>query len=77
MALWSTRPLTEMSTRNLHGAKGRPVRKADNLAAICELIVKKKKKNMGVSMSQNPTGLHGQFTRTAWPLFFFTLQLPV
>jgi hypothetical protein len=31
--------LTEMSTRNLPGGKGRPVRKADNLTAICELIV--------------------------------------
>jgi hypothetical protein len=34
-----TQPLTEMSTRNLPGGKGRPVRKADNLAAICEPIV--------------------------------------
>jgi hypothetical protein len=34
-----TQPLTEMSTRNLPGAKGRPVRKADNLIAICQLIV--------------------------------------
>jgi hypothetical protein len=31
MALGSTQPLTEMSTRNLPGGKGRPVRKADNL----------------------------------------------
>jgi hypothetical protein len=27
-----------MSTRNLPGGKGRPVRKADNLTAICEPI---------------------------------------
>jgi hypothetical protein len=39
MALRSTQPLTEMSTRNLSGGKGRPVRKADNLTAICEPIV--------------------------------------
>jgi hypothetical protein len=39
MALGSTQPLTEMSTRNRSGDKGRPVRKADNLTAICELIV--------------------------------------
>jgi hypothetical protein len=41
-ALWpwgSTKLLTEMSTRNLPGGKGRPARKADNLAAICEPIV--------------------------------------
>jgi hypothetical protein len=38
MALGSTQPLTEMSTRDLRGwggVKGRPARKAD-LTAICE-----------------------------------------
>jgi hypothetical protein len=39
MALGSTQPLTEMSTRNLPGGKGWPVRKTDNLTAICEPIV--------------------------------------
>jgi hypothetical protein len=39
VALVSTQPLTEMSIRNLPGGKGRPVRKADNLTAICEPIV--------------------------------------
>jgi hypothetical protein len=39
MALESTQPLTEMSTRNLPGGKGKPARKADNLTAICESIV--------------------------------------
>jgi hypothetical protein len=39
MALGSTQPLTEMSTRNLSGGKGRPAREADNLTAICEPIV--------------------------------------
>jgi hypothetical protein len=36
MALGSTQPLTEMSTRNLPGGKKRPAGRADNLAAICE-----------------------------------------
>jgi hypothetical protein len=36
MALGSTQPLTEMSTRNLPGAKKRPTRRTDNLAANCE-----------------------------------------
>jgi hypothetical protein len=36
MALGSTQPLTEMSTRNLPEGKKRLARKADNLAAICE-----------------------------------------
>jgi hypothetical protein len=41
MTLGSTQPLTEVSTRNLPGNKGRPARKADNLNVICELIVRK------------------------------------
>jgi hypothetical protein len=40
MTLGSTQPLTEMSTRNLPGCKGRPARQAD-LTAICEPIVYK------------------------------------
>jgi hypothetical protein len=39
MALGSTQPLTEMSTRNCLGGKVRPARKADNLTAIYEPIV--------------------------------------
>jgi hypothetical protein len=38
MAMGSTQPVIEMSTRNLPGGKGRPARKADNLTAICEPI---------------------------------------
>jgi hypothetical protein len=41
-ALWpwgSTQPLTEMSSRNLPGGKGRPANEADNLTATCEPIV--------------------------------------
>jgi hypothetical protein len=36
MALGSTQPLREMSTRNLPGGKKRPARRANNLDAICE-----------------------------------------
>jgi hypothetical protein len=39
MALVSTQPLTEMSTRSLPVGKGRPSRKADNLTVICEPVV--------------------------------------
>jgi hypothetical protein len=39
MALGSTHPLTEVSTRNLPGGKERPARGADNLTAICEPTV--------------------------------------
>jgi hypothetical protein len=41
MALGSTQPLTEMSTRNILWSKGRPARKADNFTAIYEPIVYK------------------------------------
>jgi hypothetical protein len=41
MALGSTQPLTEMSTTNVPGGKGRPARKADNLTIVCEPIVYK------------------------------------
>jgi hypothetical protein len=43
-ALWpwrSAQPLTEMSTRDLPGGKGRLVHKADDLAVICDPIVYK------------------------------------
>jgi hypothetical protein len=36
VALGSTQPLTEISTRNLPGGKKRPARRADNLAANYE-----------------------------------------
>jgi hypothetical protein len=39
MALGSTQPLTEMSTRNLPGGNKRPAHRADNLTANCEPIV--------------------------------------
>jgi hypothetical protein len=39
IALGSTQTLTEMSTRNLTGGKGRTKRNADNLTANCEPIV--------------------------------------
>jgi hypothetical protein len=37
MALGSTQPVTEMSTRDLRGGKGRPEHKVD-FTAICEPI---------------------------------------
>jgi hypothetical protein len=36
MAQGSIQPLTKMNTRNLHGGKKRPARRADNLSAVCE-----------------------------------------
>jgi hypothetical protein len=39
MTLGSTQPLIEMSTKDLPGVKGRTVREADNLTAICDAII--------------------------------------
>jgi hypothetical protein len=39
MVLGPTQPLTEISTRNLPGGKGRSQSKADNFIANCESIV--------------------------------------
>jgi hypothetical protein len=50
VALRSTQPLTEMSTRKLPAGKKRPARRADNLAAIYEPNVR----NVGASISRNP-----------------------
>jgi hypothetical protein len=55
MVMESTQPLTEMSTRNIPGSKGRPARKANNLTAICEPIVYRKCGNLGVSQSYGPS----------------------
>jgi hypothetical protein len=58
MALGSTQPLTEMSSRNLPGGKGRPVLGADNLTAICL-------ENVGASTSQPPG--------PSWPVTWIAL----
>jgi hypothetical protein len=55
MALGSTQPLTQISTRNLPVGKRQLARMVDNLIAICELSGE----NVGASTSHNPMGLHG------------------
>ena len=53
MALGSTQPLTEMSTRNISWGYRRPVRRADNPTTfMCRLSW-----NLGASTSWNPQGL--------------------
>jgi hypothetical protein len=65
MVLGSTQPLTEMSTRNLPGGKGRPARGADNLIAVTRLS--RKCGSLDVSEPYGPS----------WPVkgiaFFFTI----
>jgi hypothetical protein len=68
MALRSTQPLTEMSTRNLLGSKGRPARKAD-LTAVYEPVSRK----CGSLDVSQPYGPPRPVTRTA--LLFLSLIL--
>jgi hypothetical protein len=55
MALGSTQPLTEMSTRNLPGGKKRPGVGLTTLPQSVSRI----SENVGASTSRNPKGLHG------------------
>jgi hypothetical protein len=55
MALGSTQPRTDISTRNLPGGKGRPTHRADNLTAICEPIVETKCGSLDVSQPYGPS----------------------
>jgi hypothetical protein len=51
VALESTQPLTEMSTRKLPRGQVRPASKADNVNGICEPTVQK---NVGASTFSQP-----------------------
>jgi hypothetical protein len=55
MALGSTQPLTEMSTRNRSVGKKRPALKSDKLTAICEPIVWRKYGSLYVSQPYGPS----------------------
>jgi hypothetical protein len=57
MALESTQPLPEISTRNPLGGKKWPALKADNLPPS----VSRMSENVGASTSRNLKGLHGLY----------------
>jgi hypothetical protein len=68
MALGSTKPLTEMSTRYLPEGKGRQARKAD-LTVIFEPIALK---NVGASTFHNSMGLHDLLQGQLYLTFIIT-----
>jgi hypothetical protein len=63
----STQPLTEMSTRNLPGGKGRPARQDDNLPPSVSRL---SREYVGASMSHNPMDLHGMLQGQLYPFLF-------
>jgi hypothetical protein len=65
MALGSTQPPTEMSSRNLPGGKERSARGADNLTVICGPTVQK----CGILDVSQPYG-------RSWPVTGIALPLP-
>jgi hypothetical protein len=74
MALWSTQPLTKMSTRNLPGDKQRPSVQSwqphRHLWTECL-------ENVGTSTSHNPMGLHGllKITLALLPNILWTIYI--
>jgi hypothetical protein len=75
VALGSTQPLTEMSTRNFPGGKGRLVHKADNFTAICEPTVWKTWEPWRLTTLWAPTACYrNNFTFT---FFLFPSVLPI
>jgi hypothetical protein len=59
MALGSTQPLTEMSTGNLPGGKGRPAHNVGNHSAICEQIIRKMWEPRRLKLQGPPGRLQG------------------
>ena len=72
MALGSTQPLTEMSTRNISWGQRRPVRRADNLTTfVCRLSW-----NLGTSPSWNPQGLFRPIMGLLYLYMFWAAMCP-
>jgi hypothetical protein len=71
MALGSTQPLTEMSTRNLSGGKGWPAR---GWQPHCHLWADYLQ-NVGASRSHNHMGLQGLFQGELYLFFFYRSQM--
>jgi len=70
MALGSTQPLTEMSTRSTSWGQRRPVRLADNLPPSCAVVTKSGNLNF-----LEPSGPVQACNRTALPFFLHILEV--
>ena len=68
MALGSTQPLTEMSTRSISWGERRPVLKADNLPPSCAVVMKSGNLNF-----LEPSGPVQACNGTASPFYLSTL----
>ena len=71
MALSSTQPLTEMSTRNITWGNRRPVRKAHNLPPSCDVVMKS-----GNLIFLEPSGPLQACNETDIPFFAFCSYTP-
>jgi hypothetical protein len=71
MALGSTQPLTEMSTRDLFLGKGRPSHEADNLTAICDTIVYKMWESRRLTILWASTACYRDNCNFNFLLFYF------
>jgi len=76
MAVGSTQPLTEMSTRSISFGQRRPVRKADYLPPSCAVVMKSVNLNFlepsGALQACNGTDLPSQWTVSEVCLFRYT-----